>query len=69
MTRSDIAQCPLISCEPSTRTLRADFVLPRLFDSLGLSSNAKLLGDAQAMALRRMGSGQGERGDQLQIRS
>lgn len=48
----------------SWRALSPDFVLPRLFDSLGLFGNLKLFGEAQAIALLRVGAGQGEKGDQ-----
>lgn len=71
MTRSPDLDClgEVGSSSPSSAagTLRPDFVLPRLFDSLGLFSNPKLFGEAQAIALRRVGSGQGERGGQQQL--
>lgn len=62
MTRSD-CDCLDAAAGPSS-TLPADFILPRLFDSLGIFGNPKLFGEAQAIALRRVGAGPCERGDQ-----
>lgn len=65
MTRHDATSIYQQGELGSASTVRAGFILPRLFDSLGLFSNPKLFGEAQAIALRRVGAGQGERGDQL----